>query len=340
MPETSPDPLPRLLWLHRSLHEAPQRSMSAKALDEQYDAWGLERKTKGRDLAALAGWAGPGPAALRYDRSRRTWILERSFEVPQGLRPRLPVSDATAQVLQLSQLILQATQGDGARAVDLLDDLVRGLPDRIRHATVFAPARLGMDDAGVSRTWSLLHGAISRRQRVEYRYGAARSWRRVDPLHLWWAQGGWYLLARLSHKPERLFSVALSRMEEVIPAVREGRKGNVDDLYPATKFDPRGWLGQGDWLYRGGESRTARIRFDARAVPAFRDRLWQPDSRWEDAPDGAAILHLDYPGSENGEWEMARKVLGWGEYCTVEGPPGLVRRVREMAATIARRHGG
>ena len=334
-----PDQLLRLLWLHRTLHEAQGMCVEARRLDERYDEWGLERKTKGRDLAELVRWAGPGPSPLRYDRSLRTWSLLRSFEVPAELQPRLALSDPTAQVLQLSQLMLQATQGDGARAVSLLDDLVAGLPNRIKHAVIFAPPRLGIDEGHISLHWNRLHEAIAHRHRVELRYGPKRKWMRVDPLFLWWAQGGWYLLARQANAPERRFNLALARMEEVAVATREGRSGRKADTYPALKgFDPVQWLGQGDWLYRGGETRLARIRFDADAVPAFRDRQWQSNARWEEGPDGTARLLLPYPARENGEWEMARRILGWGEYCTAEAPPSLVSQVRKLLGTLAARY--
>ncbi|MEN9354482.1 MAG: hypothetical protein RL318_1807 [Fibrobacterota bacterium] len=340
MPRETPDPLPRLLWLHRTLHEAPDRTLAASRLDDQYAQWDLERKTKGRDLAELARWAGPGPSPLRYDRSARTWTVAREFDVPAELQPRLALSDPTAQVLQLSQLMLQATQGDGARAVNLLEDLVVGLPDHIKHAAIFAPARLGLDVGGISAHWNRLHEAISHRQRIELRYGPAKKWMRVDPLFLWWAQGGWYLLARQSGTEDRRFNLALARMEEIAIATRESRDERIPDTFPVDRsFDPIRWLGQGDWLYRGGETRTAHVRFDARAVPAFRDRQWQSDARWEDHSDGTATLLLPYPAREDGEWEMARRLLSWGEYCTVEKPASLVKRVRGLVKAIAGRYG-
>jgi predicted DNA-binding transcriptional regulator YafY len=339
MPRQTPDQLPRLLWLHRTLHDAPAHAIAAKTLEDQYDSWGLERKTKGRDLVELALWSEPGSDPLRYDRRTRTWSLTRPFDVPSDLQPRLALSDPTAQVLQLSQQILQATQGDGARAVNLLNDLIVGLPSHILHTTIFAPARLGVDNGEISATWNRLHEAISHRHRIELRYGPNRKWMRVDPLYLWWAQGGWYLMARQSNAEERRFNLALARMDEVAVATRKVRSDSKPDTYTLPKnFDPTAWLGHGDWLYRGGETRTAHIRFDDHAVASFRDRQWQPDARWEDHPDGTATLHLPYPAREDGEWEMARRILSWGEFCTVQKPASLAKRVKGLVASIAGRY--
>jgi predicted DNA-binding transcriptional regulator YafY len=328
------------LWLHRTFHDADGYCVSAKTLDTQYETWSLERKSRMRDMEEFRRWAVLCGAMVTYDKHQRIWKSTGPFRIPTDLQHGLALADSTTQVLQLSLLLLQVTQGDDARAVNLLDDLVNGLSGEIEQVAIFAPPRLGVDDGTISSTWNLLHKAIKDFHRVEMHHGTPSRWKRVDPLYLWWAQGGWYLLCRQSDRPERLFNLAIARMKNVSVALREERRKRVPDKFePDRSFDPIQWLGQGDWLYRGGETCMGSIRFESRAVPSFRDRQWQSDARWQDNEDGTATQTLSYPARADGEWEMARRILSWGECCTVERPASLVKRVRELVKTIAGRYG-
>lgn len=329
--QTKPAQLQRLLWLYHAFHDAPEGTIASAALDAQYDAWQVDRKTTIRDRKELESWA--GAQILRYDASSRVWKLLRRFEIPEFVRSLRPVPDRQEILLATARHVLRSTQG---RTSQFAGALEANVDEDSPYVSVFAPPRLGRDSAKVSELWLQVHQAITERRRLILSREGKESVR-VDPLHLWWAQGGWYLLARGSDDGT-LRNHALARLESVSDSVQTSRGKHRPDLYPPSDFDPKQWLGNGDWLYRGGKKATARIRFDANAVAAFRDRLWQTDIAWQERDDGTVILLHPYPASAHGEWEMARRILGWGEYCVVEAPASLRSRIKQLLEDVARRY--
>ena len=325
---SAPAHLERLLWLYHAFHGAPEGSVTAAELERRYGEWGLERKTAVRDRKGLEAWGGTG--YLSYDSSCRVWSLVRRFELPEDLRALLPAPERQGRLLSLARDLLRSTQGGESLVASVLDERAA---EPSPYVTVFAPPRLGRSARPVSQLWLRLHEAIDARRRVLLGRKGKESVR-VDPLHLWWAQGGWYLLARGSESGG-LRNHALARLT----GAEECFLGRRPDLYPSVGISPREWLGNGDWLYRGGRRATARIRFDAEAVASFQDRIWQSDAVWEEPlPDGSRVLLHPYPARSHGEWEMARRILGWGEYCTVEAPTSLRGRVTRLLADISRRY--
>jgi len=328
---SKPAQLQRVLWLYHIFHNAPDGSVAAFILEAQYEEWQVDRKTAIRDRKQLEAWA--GGQILRYDPSTRVWKVTRHFELPEVLREMRPMPERQERLLSVARDVLRSTQGPKSLVAGVLDGAAG---DESRHVSVFAPPRLGKDSERVSELWLRLHEAISTRQRlIISREGKDPV--RVDPLHLWWAQGGWYLLARGSESG-RLRNHAVARLSEVTESVLRGRGKRRVDIFPTTDFDAKEWLGNGDWLYRGGKKATARIRFDPNAVAAFRDRIWQSDIAWQDQTDGTIVLLHPYPASAHGEWEMARRILGWGEYCVAEEPASLRARIAKLLEDLARRY--
>lgn len=328
---TKPAQLQRVLWLFHVFHDAPDGTMAASVLDARYEGWQIDRKTAIRDRKLLATWA--GGQILQYDASTRVWTLTRRFELPEVLRELRPVPERQERLLSVARDVLRSTQGPKSLVAGVLDETAaEGSP----HVSVFAPPRLGKDSARVSELLLRLHEAITARRRlILSREGKEPV--RIDPLHLWWAQGGWYLLARGS-EDGRLRNHAVARLTDVTESVIRGSRKEHPDHYPTSDFDAKEWLGNGDWLYRGGKKATARIRFDSNAVAAFRDRIWQSDIAWQEQNDGTIVLLHPYPASAHGEWEMARRILGWGEYCVTEEPASLRARIAKLLGDILCRY--
>ncbi len=67
----------------------------------------------------------------------------------------------------------------------------------------------------------------------------------------------------------------------------------------------------------------------------IRDGLWHPSQRVELLPDGGVDLWLTLDRPE----DMAGWVLGHGEHVEVLAPSRLRRKVRRLAAGIARSYG-
>jgi len=329
---SKPAQIQRLLWLYHSFHSSADGAISAAVLEARYSEWQLDRKTAIRDRKQLETWA--GIESFQYDPAARVWKLTRRFDLPEELRDLRRGPERQERLQSVAREVLRSTQGPRSLVAGVLDGAA--LDGESPHVSVFAPPRLGRDSARVSEFWLQLHEAITARRRLVLSRGG-KDPVRVDPLHLWWAQGGWYLLVRDSDD-ERLRSHAVARLDDVTESVVRGRTKGRPDVYPASDFDAKEWLGNGDWLYRGGKKTTARIRFDTNAVSAFRDRIWQSDIVWIDQPDGSAVLLHPYPARAHGEWEMARRILGWGEYCVVEEPVSLRARIAKLLEDLVKRY--
>ena len=177
--------------------------------------------------------------------------------------------------------------------------------------------------------------AVLNRRAVQFSYyaiGNDRLERRtVEPYGIGFSDGHWYLVANdRARKDIRVF-----RTDRIRGAVA---RVHLDSLQPEYEL-PSGFrvqdhVGVPPWLF-GKATRTAvRIRFDANV--AFMVRLRPtPGDRWEEQPDGAAILtrqaaHLD---------SLLHWVLGFAHHAEVLDPPEFRSRVTEALRAMAERHG-
>ncbi|MEO8351422.1 MAG: WYL domain-containing protein, partial [Chthoniobacteraceae bacterium] len=87
-------------------------------------------------------------------------------------------------------------------------------------------------------------------------------------------------------------------------------------------------------VFKGKAKHRVCIRFDAFAARLVSERQWHPSQKIKRLADGEIELSMTLGGLE----EIERWILSWGEHATVLAPSPLVHRLREFAASLARRY--
>jgi proteasome accessory factor C len=153
--------------------------------------------------------------------------------------------------------------------------------------------------------------------------------RKVDPYHLLFQGGQFYLLGR-AHDRDALRVFRLSRMRG---KVAYATKAEHDFRRPTREeFDPRDYASRAAWQF-GETQGTAEIRVSERIA-------WQVTrhfGRFGDvapADDGAVVFSTPFANARM----LASWVLRLGEHARVLGPPELEEEVAERIELLAARH--
>ena len=153
--------------------------------------------------------------------------------------------------------------------------------------------------------------------------------RKVDPYHLLYQGGQFYLLGR-SHERDALRVFRLSRMRGKVAYATKAEH----DFKRPTDFDPRPYASRAPWQF-GDPQGTAEIRISERIA-------WQVERHFgrfgevRPADDGAIVFATEYADARL----LAAWVLGLGEHAAVLAPAELAGEVAERATRVAERHEG
>jgi proteasome accessory factor C len=258
-----------------------------------------------------------------------------------SLRPEnfhLPAINFSDEELASLQFALNLLDGEFAYAEPLrlaLQQISWGRPSPLR-----APDRsfvaLGITaSAGgheLSQRLAKIETAIFRQKTITFDYYTMErdevSSRKVDPYHLLFQNGQFYLLG-YSHErnARRVF-----RLSRIRGKVAYATKSEHDFKRPAD-FDAREYANRADWQF--GE----RI---GRAEIWVSDRIaWQVERHFGSfgtvapADDGGIVFSTDYASIR----QLTSWVLRLGEHARVLAPDELARAVRERVDLLAARHG-
>ncbi len=250
--------------------------------------------------------------------------------------PAIAFSDGELAALQTALSLLD---GEFAYAEPLrlaLQQISWGRPSPLRAPDQSSVA-LGLTaSAGgheLSQRLAKVETAIFRHKTITFDYYTlARDevgHRKVDPYHLLFQGGQFYLLGR-SHERDALRVFRLSRMRGKVAYATKAEH----DFRRPTDFDPRAYANRAPWQF-GDVQATAEIRISERIA-------WQVERHFgrfgsvRSADDGAVVFATDYADARL----LAAWVLGLGEHATVQGPAGLAAEVAERATRLAERHEG
>ena len=304
--------------------------------DERANRASLERRFE-RDKAALRELGVPLKFEAEDEAGQSGYVLPREAY----FLPRVQLSPSEAAILALAGRFLLT--GAAGPVSDALRSALRKLqfdspiPGQIRETAEehFLFHRLGAPaDVQDQANLRQLTTAVLNRRAVQFSYyaiGNDRLERRtVEPYGIGFSNGHWYLVANdRARKDIRVF-----RADRIRGAVA---RVHLDSLQPEYELPPgfrvQDHVGMPPWLF-GKATRTAvRIRFDADV--AFMVRLRPtPGDRWEERPDGSAILtrqatHLD---------SLLHWVLGFAHHAEVLDPPEFRTRVAEALQAMAETH--
>jgi proteasome accessory factor C len=256
-----------------------------------------------------------------------------------SLRPEnfhLPAIAFTDEELASLQFALNLLDGEFAYAEPLrlaLQQISWGRPSPLRSPDQGSLALGITGSAGgheLSQRLAKIETAIFRQKTITFDYYTMErddlGARKVDPYHLLFRGGQFYLLGR-SHERDALRVFRLSRIRG---KVAYATKAEHDFKRPAD-FDPREYASRAEWQY-GDPIATAEVWVSERIA-------WQVERNYgrfgQIAPaDDGVLFTTAYSNAR----QLASWVLSLGEHVRVDGPPELVDFVGERVALLAERH--
>ncbi|HET6505472.1 MAG TPA: WYL domain-containing protein [Baekduia sp.] len=261
-----------------------------------------------------------------------------------SLRPEnfhLPAIAFTDEELASLQFALNLLDGEFAYAEPLrlaLQQITWGrpsplnAPDRGSIALGVTASAGGHD---LSQRLAKIETAIFRNKTITFEYYTMErdvvEARKVDPYHLLFQGGQFYLLGR-SHERDAIRVFRLSRIQG---KVAYATKAEHDFKRPAD-FDPRAYAGRADWQF-GDAVGTAEIWISGRIA-------WQVERHFgrfgqvRPAEDGSEdrIFTTEYASVR----QLAAWALRLGEHARILGPDELVREVAERVERLHDLHAG
>src|SRR5215218_10019960 len=155
--------------------------------------------------------------------------------------------------------------------------------------------------------------------------------RKVDPYHLLFQGGQFYLLGR-SHERDALRVFRLSRIRGKVSYATKAEH----DFKRPTDFDPRQYANRAEWQY-GDQTTEATVWVSERIawqVERHFGRFGTIEPAGPEDRAGGVRFRTAYASAR----QLASWVLSLGEHASVVGPPELVEAVEERIALLAHRH--
>jgi predicted DNA-binding transcriptional regulator YafY len=263
-----------------------------------------------------------------------------------SLRPEnfhLPAIAFTDKELAALQTALSLLDGEFAYAEPLrlaLQQITWGRPSPLR-APEQSSVALGITaSAGghdLSARLAKVETAIFRNKTILFDYYTMErdevGPRRVDPYHLLFQGGQFYLLGH-SHERD---AIRVFRLSRIRGKVSYATKAEHDFRRPAD-FDPRSYANRADWQL-GEEGGVAEILISERIA-------WQVERHFgrygeirtpadAEGEEGSRIFLTPYSSSRG----IVSWVLGLGPHARLQGPEELTRELEQRLELLAERHG-
>ncbi len=299
----------RLFQIHMRVaaHTYPSKQQLAEHLE-------VSESTIKRDLEALRNELN---APLEYDRGRRGYYYSEPFNLNSE-----PLSEHELQSLTVMLSLIESL-----RLIPLRDAMQRALQKVRSDAAPAAPnehiSLLGEyeppEDPHVNAYSSLLLKAIMQRRQVWVRYYTlstdSLSERVLDPYHLYYLNGLWYLYAFCHRRGERR-DFALVRIKEL---------RMLDTMFiPPDPAEINATL-RGRFTNLTDGLHTVRIRFHGAAARRIHERQWHHTQRVISDDSGSLVLEMECAGLES----IKRWILSFGVDAVPLAPAALVTMYRD-----------
>ncbi len=258
-----------------------------------------------------------------------------------SLRPEnfhLPAIAFSEEELAALQTSLSLLDGEFAYAEPLrlaLQQITWGRPSPLRAPEQQSVALGITASAGgheLSARLAKVETAIFRNKTILFEYYTMErdvtEARRVDPYHLLF-QGGQFYLLGYSHERE---AIRVFRLSRIRGKVSYATKAEHDFRRP-TDFDPRAYANRADWQL-GEERGVAEILISERIA-------WQIERHFgrygeiEPADGGAVLFRTGYSNPRG----LISWVLGLGVNARLQGPPELTSELSRRLKLLKERHG-
>jgi proteasome accessory factor C len=248
--------------------------------------------------------------------------------------PAIAFSDAELAALQTALSLLD---GEFAYAEPLrlaLQQITWGRPSPLdspdqRSVALAITASAGGHD--LSQRLQKIDVAIFRHKTIAFDYYSMErdelSSRKVDPYHLLYRAGQFYLLG---HSHERK-ALRVFRLTRIRGKVAYATKAERDFRRPAD-FDPRGYASRAEWQF-GEPIGSAEILIGERIAWQI-ERHFGSYGEIRPADGGDCVFVTEYGNAR----ALISWVLGLGEHARLLGPPELADELRRRVALIRERH--
>ncbi len=274
---------------------------------------------------------------LKVDKPAEGYYEAENYSLPPEnfYLPAVAFTDAELSALNTALSLLD---GEFAYAEPLrlaLQQLSWGRPSPLaapEHRSVALGVTAAAGGRELSQRLSKIETAIFRRKTILFDYYTmgrdARESRKVDPYHLLYRGGQFYLVG---HSHERK-DVRVFRLSRIRGKVGYSSKAE-HDFAPPEDFDPRVYATRTDWQL-GDSVATARVWISSK-IDWLVERHFGHAGRTVPAPDGdGVIFETDYADSR----AVVSWVLGLRERARILEPPELVDETAERLALIMERH--
>ena len=273
-------------------------------------------------------------APLQYSHKDRGYFYtEKNFMLPQ-----MNFTEGEIVALFLGQKILSQYRGtpyeDSIRFA--FEKIAKSMPEHISvdlelfdQAVSFNVEPIRGEEPLVLERYNCLIAALREKRSVitDYysAYRNAHSRRMIDPYHLLFKQGVWYLIGHC-HNREEILMFALDRMESL--EITE-QSFSVDPEFCVNRY-----LGDSLNIERGGKLVEVKILFDSHQTRWVCERTWHKSQQIERRPDGSLILSM----SVSGLGEVKRWVLGFGSHAEVLAPTELREEVKREIEELRKQY--
>lgn len=281
----------------------------------------VSRRTIERDIEKLRDFFG---APIEYDHYKKGYYYLEPFELPH-----VKLTEGEALALVFSQHLFsqyKVTSFD-SQLKTAIDKLYGMLPDTISLDLNSVSELISFDvkpprgeEDRLSNTYEKLLQVISKRTTVTIEYYTAyrdeTTVRDVDPYHLRYHHGAWYLIG-YCHNRDCVRVFAIDRI------ISCNDTGNTFDF--PTDFSLGAFLQHSFGIEIGSEPVEVKVRFDSYQARFMREMLLHPSQEIQELDDEGIIIKMKIGGLG----EVKRWVLSFGRHAEVLEPESLRKEIRE-----------
>jgi proteasome accessory factor C len=279
---------------------------------------------------------------LKVDKPAEGYYEAENYSLPPQnfYLPAIEFDDSELGALRMALSLLD---GEFAYAEPLrlaLQQLSWGKPSPLtapENRSVALGMTAGAGGRELSQRLAKVETAIFRRKTIVFDYYTmgrdAKGQRRVDPYHLLFRGGQFYLVGH-SHERDAVRVFRLSRIRGKVGYASKAEH----DFAPPEDFDPRVYATRTDWQL-GDPIGTARIWLSDKIAWLVKRHFGHagqitPAAEADDAPDDGVVFATEY-GEER---QLISWVLGLGDRARILEPAELAEHAAGCVKTLVERH--
>jgi predicted DNA-binding transcriptional regulator YafY len=313
----------RLMHIHRLL--AAGTYVTCESLAEKM---GVSTKTAQRDLADLNAEMG---GKIRWDRGLGSFkytepvtLLARTFIAGEEEVTAFLMAHAMMKHFSPLPLAKEMERLSQVLMSEKYNAMGPNKPNPNKYS--FVHQRMAKVDPQI---WSICTRALNRCHKLDIVYhkiGEKPERRRIVPLHMKGAKGGWYLISFCELKNEqRTFF-----MSRVLEAEDTG-----EEFSPANyTFDPHMYFRIKTDVFKAGAFYECEVRLKGWAVERTREVVYFAGQKLTANPDGSATLRFETEDI----YSAAAYVMEMAGNAKALKPKALVDKVRENISALAKTH--